>query len=144
MAFDSDRFLKTKFRDRTIDVPVPELKKFFDEDENPVWTVKCLTAEEIALANDEVEQNKDVSAIVTSLTSAIAKEKAEAVKDLIGLNKDRVPGDIVKRISHLISGSVSPECSRELAVKLGVNHAVTFFKLTNKILELSGKGRLGE
>lgn len=144
MAFDSDKFLKTKFRDRTEDVPVPELKAFFPEGEKPVWTVKCLTAEEVARANDEVSQNSDVLAIVSSLSSAIAKEKADAVKDLIGMNKERLPADIIKRISHLMSGSVSPECNREMAVKLGENHSVIFFKLTNKILELSGKGKLGE
>lgn len=144
MAFDSNKFLKTKFRDRTLDVPVPELKKFFSADEKPVWTVRGLTAEEIARANDEVSQNKDVAAIVSALASSISKEKAEAVKDLVGINKDRLPGDVVKRISHLMSGSVSPECSREMAVKLGENQAVVFFNLTNKILELSGKGRLGE
>lgn len=144
MAFDENKFLNAKYRDRTADVQVPELKKYFAENEEPVWVVRCLTAEEIARANDEVSQNLDISAIVTALVSQGSKDKADAVKDLVGLSKDTVPGDIVKRISHLVYGSVSPECSRELAVKLGRDHSVLFFKLTNKILELSGKGRLGE
>ncbi len=144
MAFDTDKFLNTEYRDRTEDVPVPELKKFFPEDETPVWTVRALTAEEIARANDEVAQNMDISAIITALASSVAKEKAGAITDLIGLSKENLPGDVVKRISQLMSGSVSPQCPRELAVKLGENHSVIFFKLTNKILALSGKGRLGE
>jgi hypothetical protein len=144
MAFDENKFLNAKYRDRTADVQVPELKKYFAEDEKPVWVVRGLTAEEIARANDEVSQNLDISAIVTALVSQGSKEKAAAVNDLVGLSKDTVPGDIVKRISHLVYGSVNPECSRELAVKLGRDHSVVFFKLTNKILELSGKGRLGE
>lgn len=144
MAFDATTFLNTEYRDRTEDVPVPELEKYFDDGEKPVWTVRGLTAEEFARASDEVAQNMDISAIITGLASSVAKEKADAVKDLVGLSKEHVPGDVVKRISHLMSGSVSPECPRELAVKLGENHSILFFRLTNKILELSGKGRLGE
>ena len=144
MAFDADKFLNTKYRDRTAEVPVPELKKYFPDNETPVWIVRGLTAEEIAWANDEVGRNRDISAIVTALASPLSNEKAGAVKDLIGLSKDTVPGDIVKRISHLISASVDPACSRELAVKLGRDHSILFFKITNTILELSGKGRLGE
>ena len=144
MAFDTDKFLSTEYRDRTEDVPVPELKKFFHPDETPVWVVRALTAEEIARANDELTQNTDISAIITALASSVAKDKAGAVTELMGLSKDNVPGDVVKRISHLMSGSVSPVCPRELAVKLGRDHGVSFFKLTNKILNLSGKGRLGE
>lgn len=143
MTFDSQKFLKTKYKDRTEDVPVPELKKFFPDGETPVWTVRGLTAEEIARANDAVSQNADVSAIITALAAKHSKEKAEAVKDMLGMST-AVPADIVKRISHLVSGSVSPECDQEMAVKLGENHSVVFFKLTNKILELSGKGRVGE
>jgi len=144
MAFDENKFLNAKYRDRTADVQVPELKKYFAGNEDPVWVVRCLTAEEIARSNDEVSKNLDISAIVSALVSQGSKDKADAVKDLVGLSKDTVPGDIVKRISHLVYGSVSPECSRELAVKLGRDHSVLFFKLTNKILELSGRGRLGE
>lgn len=143
MAFDSQKFLNTEYKDRTEDVPVPELKNFFPGDETPVWTVRGLTAEEIARANDAVSQNADVSAIITALVAKQSKEKAEAVRDMLGMST-AVPADIVKRLSHLGSGSVSPECTQEMAVKLGENHSVTFFKLTNKILELSGKGRLGE
>lgn len=144
MAFDSTKFLNTEYRDRTEDVPVPELKKYFDDDETPVWTVRCLTASEIGRANDEVSMNADVAAIVSKLASSMAKDKADAINEMICLDPDKVPNDIVKRISQLMSGSVNPKCSREFAVKIGQDHGVTFYKLTNRILELSGKGRLGE
>lgn len=143
MAFDADKFMRTKYRDRIEEVPVPELKKFFGEDETPIWSVKCLTAEEIAYANDAVSRNFDIAKIIEALAKNKTEGKAEAVKLMVGVS-DSVPADVVKRISHLVSGSLSPECTQEMAVKLGVNHSVTFFKLTNKILELSGKGRLGE
>lgn len=145
MSFDTSKFLAINFKDRTAEVPVSELASFFDKDEKPIWIVKCLSAEDIARANDEVRQNTDIGAIVSALLSAQSKEKAEAVKELIDIpRKEKAPDDVVKRIAHLIYGSVSPVCSRDLAVKIGVNFPVTFYKLTNRILELSGKGRLGE
>lgn len=144
MSFDPDKFLGTKFKDRTCDIKVPELKEFFGNDEDPVWTVKALTANEIAIANDEVTSNIDLPAIISSLVSTLASEKSEAIKELVGASGVKTPNDVVKRISHLVNGSVSPVCSREMAVKLGNNFSVVFFKLTNKIVELSGLGRLGE
>ena len=144
MAFDADKFLNTKYRDRTEAFYVPELKKYFDEDEKPVWVVRCLTAEEMARANDDVRTNKHLAAIVTALVSEWSKDKVEAVKDLVGLSKDKIPDDLVKRISYLVYGSVNPKCSRELAVKLGRDHGLDLYNLTTKIVELSGKGRLGE
>lgn len=144
MSFNADAFLEAKFKNRTAEVHVPELKKFFTEEEKPVWVVRGLTAEELARANDEVRQSTDIAAIVSSLASSVSKEKAEAVKDLIGISKTQAPQDIVKRISYLTSASVSPVCSRDLAIKLGNTFSVVFFNLTNKILELSGKGALGE
>lgn len=144
MGFNSDKFTGTKYKDRTCDVPVPELKAFFDDGEEPVWTVKGLTASEIAKANDEVANNYDLLTIVSSLASTLASDKSEAIKELVGVSEGKTPNDIVKRISQLMSGSVSPTCTREMAVKLGENFSITFFKLSNKILELSGQGRLGE
>lgn len=144
MAFNEDKFLSAKYTDRTESIPVPGLKKYFEEDEEPVWVVKALTAEEIARANDEVAKLTNVSAIIMALTSAAANAKAQAVKELVGLSEEHPPADVVKRIAHLVYGSVSPTCQRDTAIRLGENHAVVFFALTNKIMELSGKGRLGE
>lgn len=144
MGFDVTKFGATKFKDRTADVPVPELQKFFGEGEKAIWTVKGLTAEEIAIANDAKKVNDNIESVITGLSSRLPAEKAEAVKDLIGVVTDKVPADVVWRISMLVSGSVNPKCDQQMAVKLGSSKGMVFYRLTNKILELTGRGKLGE
>ena len=67
MAFNADKFTNTKYKDRVEEVKVPELKNFFDEGEEPVWVVRALPATQVAIANQEVHNNLDVSDIVSSL-----------------------------------------------------------------------------
>lgn len=140
MAFDTEKFNNTKFKDRTFDVPTPELKNFFGEDEEHIWTVKCLGANEIATANLAMSSNKDLKGIVAALASTDSKEKIEAIQEAMGLQTGKVPDDVVRRISVLVSGSLSPVCDQEAAVKLSVAYSTVFYRLTNKILYLTGEG----
>jgi len=144
MTFDIAKFEQKQYKDRTADIPVPELAEFFGEDETPVWTVKCLTASEIAISTEAVANNRNIDGLIGALAAGGSKEKIEAIKETLGLPTDKTPNDLVKRFSTLVSGSVSPECPQNIAVKLAVNFPVTFYNLTNKILELTGQGRLGE
>jgi len=144
MTFDIDKFEQKQFRNRTVDVPVPELKSFFQDDEAPVWIIKCLSATELSEANEAVESNRNLEAVISAVSGKSRTEKVEAVKDVLGLPTDKTPNDLVRRFSMLVSGSVSPECPQNIAVKLAENFPTTFFKLTNKIIELTGRGKLGE
>lgn len=144
MAFNIAKFEQKQYKDRTADIPVPELAEFFGEDEKPVWTVKCLTASEIAISTEAVANNRNIDGLIGALAAGGSKEKIEAIKETLGLPTDKAPNDLVKRFSTLVSGSVSPECPQSMAVKLAVNFPVTFYNLTNKILDLTGQGRLGE
>jgi len=65
--------------------------------------------------------------------------RKEAFAAILGTGDD-VPDDLVKRYEHLIAGSVSPPCDRELAIKLFATFPVVAFQLSNKILELTGLG----
>ena len=141
MKFDSKKFLKTKFERRTFPVPVPDLQAFFPEGEKAVWLVRGLTGQELGRADAAADKNKNIAAIVAGLTADNSKEKAAAIKDLLGIGGD-TPADIVKRIEHLILGSVDPVCTRELAVKLCETYPVEFIMLTNKIVELTGQGQI--
>jgi len=141
MGFDVNKFSNAKFKDRTADVPVPELKKFFDEDEDKlIWTVKGIGANEIAVANTAMQTNKDIAGIVSALSSTNSTEKIEAIQEAMGLQSGNVPDDIVRRISLLVSGCVEPEVDQEVAVKLSVAYSAVFYRLTNKILSLTGEG----
>jgi hypothetical protein len=144
MAFDISKFEQKQFKDRTADIPVPELAKFFGENEKPVWVVKCLSGSELAEANDAVENNRNIDGLIGALAAGSGKEKIEAVKETLGLPTSKAPGELVRRFSLLVSGSVSPKCPQNIAVKLAHNFPTTFYKLTNKIISLTGQGRLGE
>ena len=141
MAFDSKKFLKTKFSPRTEEVSVPDLQAFFREGERAVWTVRGLTGQELGRANEAAERNRNIAAILEGLASETAKEKAEAVKELLGIG-GAAPQDIAKRLEQLTIGSVDPPCTPDLAVRLCEAFPIEFFQLTNKIMELTGRGQL--
>jgi len=141
MAFDSKRFLKTKFSPRTEEIAVPDLQVFFPEGERAVWKVRGLTGQELGRANEAAEKNRNIAAILEGLASETAKEKADAVKELLGIG-GTTPQDIAKRLEQLTIGSVDPACSLDLAVRLCEAFPIEFFQLTNKIMELTGRGQL--
>lgn len=144
MGFNSEKFDNTKYKDRIAKVPVPELKKYFADGEEMVWEVKCLGANEISIANDAAQANKDIAKIVEALASNNAEEKIEAIKKSMGLPSEDVQTDIARRISMLVSASVNPKCEQHTAVKLSTFHGSVFYRITNKILGLIGEGMVGE
>jgi hypothetical protein len=139
--FDSKRFLKTKFAPRTEEVPVPDMRDFFTEGQDPVWKVRGLTGQELGRANEATDRNKTIAAILEGLAGDAAKEKADAVKELIGVG-GTTPADVAKRLEHLVIGSVEPKCTLDLAVRVCEVFPIEFFIITNKIMELTGKGQL--
>jgi len=142
MAFDAKKFLKEKFEHRVEEVAVPDMAIFFPGGEKSVWKVRGLTGQELGRANEAVEKNRNVAAILEGIMSVAGKEKTEAVKSMIGVAPGQTPGDVVKRLEHLVLGSVEPVCTQEMAVKVCEVWPVIFFELTNTILKLSGAGQM--
>jgi hypothetical protein len=143
MAFDLDKFESATFKDRIEPVPVPRLKAFFSEGEEPVWKVRGLTGVESAIAKQAVTMNSNVDAVMKALGSKVGKDIAEAAEELTG-SSDKVPDEMVQRYSWLTQGSVEPKCTHAMAMKLAKNFPEDFYLLTNKIMQLTGAGRLGE
>ena len=141
MAFDAKKFLKEKFTSRTEAVSVPDLAAWFPEGDEPLWTVRGLTGQELGRANEAAEKNRNIAAILEGLVAGGDKEKSQAVKDLLGIGGG-VPQDIAKRLELLAIGSVDPPCTLDLAVKLCEAYPIEFFQLTTKISELTGRGQL--
>ncbi|MCK9324588.1 MAG: hypothetical protein M0P69_03745 [Bacteroidales bacterium] len=137
MGFDSKSFLKAKFQARTTPVAVPDLGAFFGEGEKPEWIVRGLTGKELGRANETAAKNDTISAIVSGLGSVIPSEIEGTLKELF--SKD-TPQDVAKRIELLQMGSVDPVCSLDLALRLCKNFPAEFYMITNKIIELTGKG----
>jgi hypothetical protein len=140
-GFDSKKFLKTKFTPRTEEVPVPDLADFFPDGAKAVWKVRGLTGHELGRANEAADRNKNVVAILEGIASGVAKEQTEAVKQLLGV-AGSTPHDIAKRLEHLVLGSMDPPCTPDLAVRLCETFPVEFFQITNRIVELTGRGQM--
>jgi len=140
---DLQRFLNTAFTQREQVVKVPELKgALFDESEKAEWVVRGLTAAELGRAEESAQRSQDdVKALIAALTGS--GDKAEAIKKMMGISDKEVPADVSRRIDLLTAGSVSPELgadNRDVAVRLAETFPTTFYKLTNAILSLTGKG----
>lgn len=136
---DFNKFLNASLAMREATIPVPELKDFFGDNE-PNWTVRGLTAAELARANDAAESGQSINDLVEALAKG---EKADAIRKLAGVPGKDVPKDVSRRIQMLVSGSVSPKLDeemRDVAVKLAETFPTVFFNLTNKIVNLTGEG----
>lgn len=140
MPFNSKAFMKTKFKDRTEAVVIPELKSFFAEKESPVFLVRGLTGEEFAVCQQSADKTRGLLALVEALNGS-APEQAAALKKAMGLDRDEVPVELIYRFEVLELGCVEPSIDRETAVKLAENFPTDVYKLTNKILHLTGLGR---
>lgn len=141
MAFDTKKFLKTKFAPREESIPVPDLKEFFGEGEKPAWKVRGLTGQELGRANEAAARNKNISAILEGLASAQGKEMGESIRKLVNAGNE-TPQDIAKRIELFMIGSVEPKADLDLALHFCTAFPIEFFQITNKILELTGKGHV--
>jgi hypothetical protein len=143
---DITKFEQMNFKDRAENVPVPDLKTFFEEGEDPVWEIKGLTAHELAIVNNAVEANTGKNKLVDALTEGTSNEKVEAIRKAMNIIKlsDDVPNDLVRRHMTIVLGSVNPVCSEEMAVKLGTNFPTVLYLISQKIYGLTGLGRVGE
>jgi len=142
MGFDKSKFLKAGFVPREADVDVPALKDFFPEGSPAVWKVRSLSGHEIAKINEKIDNASKIRALMEGLVSAKTDDQKDAIAALVG-NTDGTPTDAIRRIQYLMAGTVSPDpktIDQDFAGRLLEYFGVTFYAITNKILELSGRG----
>jgi len=139
MAFNSKEFMKQSFNSRTEDVRVVELASWFAEGDEPVFKVRGLTFEELNKADNAADNSKAMLNLVATLQTKDGTAIADGIKDAFGIGKD-TPANMVKRINHMVMGSVDPEIDEEFAVKLASTFPIEFTLISNKIIELTGKG----
>lgn len=142
MSFDAKKFRSARFSPRAEDVPVPDLKDYFDGSAPAVWRVQGLTGKQLARANEAAERNNKISALFESIVGGGAKEQAAAVAKALGIAGKETPQDIAKRIYLLVQGSVDPVCDEDLALKLCEAFPIEFYTLTNRITLLTGQGHV--
>lgn len=141
MAFDKDKFLQTSFKHRTDPVPVPDMAEFFAEGSKAEWIVRGMTGQEVGRCAEAATKREAINLLVSGLMSTVTQETVEAAKDVLGIGKD-TPVDIAKRIEHLVTASVDPVCDLDLAVKVCEAYPIEFYQITNRIMELTGKGQV--
>ena len=141
MAFDAKRFMKTKFTHREESVPVPDLKDFFEDGEEVAWKVRGLEGTELARAREANQRNAKISAAITGLLAGNETEVTENIKQIFGLAGE-VPADTAIRMDMLVMGSVDPKIEMDLAVKLCACYPIEFSLLTDKIMVLTGMGKV--
>jgi len=145
MGFNIDKFRNAKTKPRTDELEIEVLKSFFEEGEKPIFKMRNLTGHELAECREAVTANKQLRALVESLMSENALDKAKAICESMGLGSDKTPGDLVNRIGMLKHGLIEPKFTNEDSVRLASLFPTQFYQLTNRIVELTGLGaELGE
>lgn len=143
MEFDTNGFITQKFADRHESVEVSGLKLWFKDlkdGEKPVWVVRNLSGSELAVSTDAALKQKNLSKAIEAVVGIAGQHTAQAAQELLGLKGPETPADVARRLELLTLGSVKPECSLELAVKLCERFPIEFLLLTNKITRLTGMG----
>ncbi len=140
MTFDTKQFMRERFTARTQDIPVQDLALFFPKDEKPIWKIRGLEGKELGQSKEAVSKNKSIAGIVAMLKSAKVTDQTQALEALLGLGLKNTPDNIAERLDHLVTASMAPECSLDMALKLCKVHPITFLQLTTAILTLTGKG----
>ncbi|MBF0308127.1 MAG: hypothetical protein HQL56_01175 [Magnetococcales bacterium] len=148
--FNVKQFRSARFVARTADIDLSGsgLAEFFQEGSPPVWKVRGLTGEEMAICRqdrrDAIAARDIMGQIRARAEAQGAEEHVQALAVLSKTMSDGVPDDHALYLSYVQHGSVAPVCPREMAVKLAANFPVEFMAIAHKILELTGLGTICE
>ncbi len=143
MPFDLAKLDKCKIQDVTADVEVPGLASLFNEGEDPTIKVRGLDAIEIAQVQEDVTTAQSIQDVIKKLASGQSGEIAEAVKEMLGKSSDN-PKRYLETLGYVTKGCAEPEISKQQAARIAKISPNDFYRLGNKIFELSGESRLGE
>ena len=75
MPFNVDRYMHEKFVERTQEVPVSDLRKYFGEGEKPVWILRGLTGREIGQANEVTASQAVSKQVLEGMATALEKNQ---------------------------------------------------------------------
>ena len=141
MGFDLERFRSAALVPCQERVPVPDLKSWFGEGDDPIWIVRGLTGEEFMRAQEAANRYDLVLSAARALASAgsLASDREEHLKRLIGFGS-QVPAEMAKGLDALVFGSVDPVIDRDGAVRLYAAFPIVAWHLVQKILALTGMG----
>lgn len=141
MAFNEKKFMNTNFTPRTKDIPVPDMKDFFDPKDELIFRVRGLTGHELARVHEAEDKHRNLAHLISGLMSNQTQEKIDAIRTAMGVTED-VPAEIARRLEMLSVACVEPKISLEVAVKFCETYPIEFYAVTGAISELTGKGQV--
>ncbi len=139
MSFNIEKYRNERRAPRTEQIKVPQLAPYFDDAE-PLITVRGLSAAELGRCKEAANRQRDTAAMAAALIGGNSDEKARAIKQLS--DGPEIPDDVCQRIEMLALACVEPEIKHSDAVLLSEDCPTEFYQLTNKILQLTGAGRV--
>lgn len=138
-GFDAAKFDRQEFHPRTEDVYLDVMAPFFPEGEEPIFKIKSLSADEVARTNDAIKTAKMAESMIDALATMNKPDMVKSMKAQLGYG-DEINSDVQRRIELIIYGTIEPELPRELIVKMAENLPTAFYKLSNRITEITGLG----
>lgn len=136
--FDLEKFRKADFKPREAEIEFSALAEAGFGDGK--FTVRGLTATEIAQAEEAATRGKLVSQLVEKLAGSSGKDQVDALLEGVGISDD-VPAQLTKRMEHVCLGSIKPKLELSDVVALANAYPIEFSQLANKVLELTGLGQ---
>ena len=138
-GFDAAKFERQEFHARIEEVELDVMAPFFEEGERPIFKIRSLTSDEVARTNDAIKTAQLAEGMLEALLTNNKGDIAKQLKSQLGYGDD-VNVDVQRRIETIIHGTVEPKLPRELIVKMAANLPKAFFKLSNRITEITGLG----
>lgn len=150
MEFNFDEFLKEKYVPRE---KVLTLGNFGDSSESVSWTVRGLTAIELAKVDAAIDANQQLAKLMATVTQAVSADsdtktkvdaQTEILEKTLGVSGD-VPDALIRQFAVFEAGSVKPEVpNRQATRKFSEVHPVEFTRVVNEIWALTGLGKLAK
>ncbi len=143
MAFDLEKFRNTNFTHRVGTVEVPALAAFFDDGEKPIFKVRGLTGQELGYAqeNSQKRRRELIDNMVEYLIRESRHDVPEATMKAVGFYEKWSPKTLLY-LELLIIATIEPKLNLKHALKICENFAIEFAELAQKIMALTGQGRI--
>jgi hypothetical protein len=138
--FDVKAFQRAKFSPREAEVTLDAVASAGFG--TGVFKVRGLTAEEIHIADEAKKRGQLLSNLVEKLASG-GEERVQALLEGVGVSNG-VPADLVKQYEHVRMGLIEPTLEHQDIIKFAEIWPVEFIQLANKVMELTGLGRIAE
>lgn len=140
-----DKFRKARFIRPSETFAVPELKEFFDEDEEPVYHIHGLDANEQWYALEAKKQNSLSQALVKAIEANNQQEIIDVTRLALGRSEElRTHEEYAYRLELIRLGVTNGDgrscLDYEDVARLGKHFPMIFFRLSTRILQLSGEG----